>query len=42
MNKEDWSQRLPETAEWIKRIDETRGLNFYETFPDFNWLKTYE
>lgn len=42
MNKEDWSQRLPETAEWIKRIDETRGLNFYEIFPDFNWLKNYE
>jgi hypothetical protein len=38
MNKEDWSQRLPETKEWIELIDKTRNLNFKETFPELSGL----
>lgn len=37
MNAEDWSQRLPETKEWIKQINKQRGYTekFYNIFPIF-------
>ena len=41
MNSEDWSERLPETAEWCNTIARRRKLNFLEIFPDFEWLEWY-
>jgi len=34
MDKEDWSERMPELREWIRLLDENRGLNFRDTFPE--------
>jgi hypothetical protein len=34
MDKEDWSERLPELKEWIQLIDRTRGTDFAQTFPE--------
>lgn len=34
MDKEDWSERLPELKEWIQLIDKTRGTDFTKTFPE--------
>jgi hypothetical protein len=34
MESEDWSIRLPELKEYIQLIDNQRGLNFAETFPE--------
>lgn len=34
MNKEDWSERLPELREWIQLLDKTRGTDFAKTFPE--------
>ena len=33
MNSEDWSQRLPETREYLNLIDKTRNLNYKKIFP---------
>lgn len=37
MQAEDWSERLPETKEWIQRINKQRGWEdkFLESFPIF-------
>ena len=42
MNAEDWSERLPETAEWVFKVAENRGLNYFETFPHLEWLEWYK
>ena len=34
MKSEDWSNRLPETTEYLKAIDKHRNLNFEEIFPE--------
>jgi hypothetical protein len=34
MNSEDWSGRLPEFQEYIKRMDLIRGTSFTNTFPE--------
>jgi hypothetical protein len=34
MESEDWSNRLPETKEFLDLCDNQRNLNFYETFPE--------
>jgi hypothetical protein len=34
MDSEDWSQRLPETIEWINLLDKQRGNSFSKTFPE--------
>jgi len=34
MESEDWSVRLPELKEYIDLIDNQRGLDFYNTFPE--------
>ena len=31
---EDWSLRLPEMQEYVELLDQRRGTNFYETFPE--------
>jgi hypothetical protein len=41
MNAEDWSVRLPETAEWCYRVAEERGQNFDEIFPELSFLQDY-
>tara|TARA_R110000787_G_scaffold6310_4_gene22285 strand:- start:24587 stop:26056 length:1470 start_codon:yes stop_codon:yes gene_type:complete len=41
MEADDWSERLPETAEWCYTVAKTRFLNFDEVFPDLEWLKWY-
>ena len=40
MDKEDWSERLPEFKEWINLIDNTRGLDFSKVFPELFILLT--
>ena len=37
MNAEDWSERLPETREWINKLNKSRGWEdkFYDAFPIF-------
>ena len=42
MNSEDWSERLPETAEWCFTIAKTRNLDFIKIFPDLEWVQWYE
>ena len=42
MNSEDWSERLPETAEWCFTIAEKRNLDFIKIFPDLEWLEWYK
>jgi len=34
MQSEDWSERVPELQEWLKLIDQSRGLDSGEIFPD--------
>lgn len=34
MDREDWSERLPELREWIGLVDRTRGLDFSVIFPE--------
>jgi len=34
MESEDWSNRLPETKEYLENLDKVSGTNFYETFPE--------
>jgi len=36
MKSEDWSNRLPETKEYLEALDKHRGTNFYETFPEMS------
>jgi hypothetical protein len=31
---EDWSNRLPETKEYLELLDKQRGTDFYSTFPE--------
>jgi MoaA/NifB/PqqE/SkfB family radical SAM enzyme len=38
MMSEDWSNRMPEFREYIRRIDETRGTDFRKTFPEMAYL----
>jgi len=38
MDKEDWSERMPELQEWIKLLDRQRGLSFVDTFPEISGL----
>ena len=38
MDKEDWSERMPELREWIQVLDKTRGLDFKATFPEMSGL----
>lgn len=38
MNKEDWSERLPELKEWVELIDKSRNLNFKIIFPELSNL----
>jgi hypothetical protein len=42
MDAEDWSQRLPETAEWCYNVANMRNLDFDRVFPDLEWLKQYK
>ena len=42
MNAEDWSVRLPETAEWCYVVAEERGIDFDSVFPELSWLKNYK
>ena len=41
MDAEDWSQRLPEMAEWCYRVAEMRGLKFNEIYSEMDWLEWY-
>jgi hypothetical protein len=41
MNAEDWSNRLPETAEWCYKVAEHRGIDFGEVYPEYEWLEMY-
>ena len=41
MNAEDWSVRLPESAEWCYRVAEERNLDFNKIFPELEWLELY-
>jgi MoaA/NifB/PqqE/SkfB family radical SAM enzyme len=38
MNSEDWSERMPQFVEYINVLDEVRGTNFKETFPEMKEL----
>jgi MoaA/NifB/PqqE/SkfB family radical SAM enzyme len=38
MDKEDWSERLPELQEWIHTVDRHRGLDFKQIFPEISGL----
>lgn len=42
MNAEDWSERLPQTAEWCYRVADARNMNFNEIFPELDWLEWYK
>lgn len=41
MKAEDWSNRLPETAEWCYRVAKERGIDFNASFPELDWLEWY-
>ncbi len=34
MKSDDWSNRLPETKEYLEKVDLHRGTNFYTIFPE--------
>lgn len=34
MKSEDWSNRLPQTKEYLEALDTQRGTSFYNTFPE--------
>jgi hypothetical protein len=38
MKSEDWSNRLPETKEYLEALDAHRGLDFYTTFPEMSGI----
>ena len=42
MKAEDWSNRLPEMAEWCYTVAEARDIDFNETFPELDWLEWYK
>ena len=42
MDAEDWSNRLPETAEWCYTVAEQRGLDFDKIYPEMDWLINYK
>jgi hypothetical protein len=42
MDAEDWSERLPETAEWCYTVAKQRMVDFNEVFPDLDWLEWYK
>lgn len=42
MEANDWSERLPETAEWCYTVAKQRFLDFNEVFPDLDWLEWYK
>lgn len=42
MEADDWSVRLPETAEWCYTVAKQRFLDFNEVFPDYEWLEWYK
>lgn len=39
MNSEDWTEKLPITKEWCIKLADHRNLDFYSTFPEWEWLK---
>ena len=41
MEADDWSERLPETAEWCYKVAKQRFLDFNDVFPDLDWLEWY-
>lgn len=41
MDADDWSVRLPETAEWCYRVAKERDLDFNEIYPEMDWLEWY-
>lgn len=41
MHAEDWSNRLPEMAEWCYTVAKERDMDFNEIFPDLDWLEWY-
>ena len=42
LQSEDWSVRLPETAEWCYTVAEQRDMDFDSIFPELSWLKDYD
>ena len=38
MDKEDWSERMPELQEWIQVLDKQRSQSFVDTFPEMSGL----
>ena len=42
MEADDWSERLPETAEWCYKVAKQRFLDFNDVFPDLDWLEWYK
>ena len=42
MEADDWSERLPETAEWCYKVAKERFLDFNEVFPDLDWLEWHK
>jgi hypothetical protein len=38
MDKEDWSERMPELQEWIRLLDQQRNQSFADTFPEMSGL----
>ena len=34
LNQEDWSNKIPTLLDYLNVCDDTRGLNFKETFPE--------
>jgi hypothetical protein len=41
MEAEDWSVRLPETAEWCYSVGLLRNQDFNKIFPDLDWIEWY-
>jgi hypothetical protein len=41
MEAEDWSVRLPETAEWCYNVALLRNQDFNKIFPDLDWIEWY-
>ena len=41
MKAEDWSNRLPETAEWCYKVAKARNIDFNSVFPELDWLEWY-
>ena len=41
MEADDWSERLPEMAEWCYKIAKMRNMDFNKIYPDMDWLEWY-